>query len=270
MSLLELSDVTRKYNEEDSDARTVVALKDIDLAIERGEFISIIGPSGCGKSTMLEVISGIQQPTGGRLRIDGKAYSGVHDDIGFVFQEESTFPWKTTMENTTFGLKMNGIPKEECRQKSQKIIDMVGLSGFEDSYPGQLSGGMKQRVAIARTLVMDPDIMLMDEPFGALDEQTRLKLGEELLRIWRETNKTIMFVTHDIDEAIQLGDRVVVMTSDGGIQRIVNVDIPRPRDASITTTKQFNEIASEIWEDLRTESEKSMQTEDPEVAGTRW
>lgn len=265
MPLLELSNVVKKYNEEVPDSPTIVALDNISLSVESGEFISVIGPSGCGKSTMLEVISGLQQPTSGELWINGETYSGVHDDIGFIFQEESTFPWKTTIENVSFGLKMNNVPVDERHQKSQNIIDMVGLSGFEDSYPSQLSGGMKQRVAIARTLVMDPNIMLMDEPFGALDEQTRVKLGEELLRIWRETNKTILFVTHSINEAIQLSDRVVVMTSGGSIRRLVNIDIPRPRDASVTTTEQFNKIVSEVWEDLQEEATKSMQGEEPDI-----
>jgi NitT/TauT family transport system ATP-binding protein len=259
MSFLDIESVTKKYHLDDPEKATITALNDVTLGVEEGSFVSVIGPSGCGKSTLLEVISGLQQPTSGTLRIGGESYTGVHEDIGFVFQEESTFPWKTTRENVEFGMKMAGAPESERRERSTEIIDMVGLSGFEDSYPSQLSGGMKQRVAIGRTLANDPDIMLMDEPFGALDEQTRIYLGEELLRIWRETAKTILFVTHDISEAIQLGDSVVVMGHDGSIRRNVDVDIDRPRDSSVITTDRFNELESEIWADIQEESNRGME-----------
>lgn len=259
MGLLELADVSKVYNEDDPSKPTVTALDDVNLNIERGEFISIVGPSGCGKSTLLEVIAGLQEPTSGELRINGEKYHGIHEDIGVVFQEESTFPWLTVKENVEFGLKMEGINSETRGEAAEHMINLVGLKGYENSYPKQLSGGMRQRVAIARSLVMDPEILLMDEPFGSLDMQTRTILGDELLNIWGEINNTILFVTHDLDEAITLSDRVILMTHAGGIKTIANIEIDRPRDSSIQVSDEFNQISNTLWNDLKEETQESLK-----------
>lgn len=259
MAILELENVVKQYNLADSETQVVTALDGIDLSIETGEFVSIIGPSGCGKSTLLEVVCGLQEPTSGVLKINGEPYQGVHDDIGIVFQEESTFPWLTVRQNVEFGLKMKGVPPEERRAKAEEMIEIVGLKGYEDSYPRQLSGGMKQRVAIARSLVMDPEILLMDEPFGSLDKPTRLILGDELLDIWERTEKTILFVTHDMDEAIKLADRVILMTHNGGIREIVEIDLERPRDTEVMSEEAFNRISGPLWKQLQEESSEVLK-----------
>jgi len=246
MTLLEIDSVSKTYNPDDPDGR-VEAVRDIDLEIGRGEFLSIVGPTGCGKSTLLEIVAGLINPTAGRVRIDGDPITEPRRDVGVVFQEDSTFPWRTAFENVVFGLEMQGTPKRERTERAQEMMDLVGLSGFEDSYPNELSGGMRQRVAIARTLALNPQIMLMDEPFGALDEQTRLILGEELLRICRETNQTTLFVTHSLTEAVHLSDRVLVMSArPGQIKKLVDVPIERPRDADVVTTDVFNELVDDI------------------------
>lgn len=258
MTLLEVNNVTKTYNP--NSHSKVEAVKDINFEMEKGEFLSIVGPTGCGKSTLMRMIAGLADPTAGEIRKDGDPIIDPIPEIGIVFQDDSTFPWRTTLENVEFGLEMRDERKDSRRSKSREVIDLVGLNGFEDNYPRELSGGMRQRVAIARTVAMNPDIMLMDEPFGALDEQTRLILGEELLRICRETNQTTVFITHSITEAVHLADRVMVMTArPGRIKDMITVDIPRPRSSEIITEDRFTDLTDQIWNSLRTESRKGLE-----------
>jgi NitT/TauT family transport system ATP-binding protein len=238
----------------------VEALTGVDLAVAGNEFVSIVGPSGCGKSTLLEIVGGLIEPTDGEVLIDNEPVSGPHPAVGVVFQQESAFPWRTVLENVEFGLEMHGVAKRERRERSRELVELVGLKGFENRYPGELSGGMRQRVAIARTLVMNPEVLLMDEPFGALDEQTRLILGDELLRIWSQTEATALFITHSIEEATLLADRVIVMSArPGTTKKVVPVELERPRDSSVVGTPEFGHITGEIWEVLREESMKTLK-----------
>ncbi len=209
----------------------LVALDDISLEVRDGEFVCILGPSGCGKTTLLRIIAGLEKKTGGSLNLKGKEISGPGPDRGMVFQEFALFPWRTVRRNVEFGLEIKGVPADKRREVSDKYIELVGLKGFEDSHPNQLSGGMKQRVGIARALANEPAILLMDEPFGALDAQTRNQMQKELLRIWAETKKTVVFITHSVDEAVFLSDRVIVMSSrPGRVKTVHKIDLPRPRD----------------------------------------
>jgi NitT/TauT family transport system ATP-binding protein len=243
----------------DGKNRRLEALAGIDLEVGEGEFVSVIGPSGCGKSTLVEIIAGLRAPTSGELFIYKDRVTYPHPSIGIVFQEESIFPWRTVTENVEFGLEVEGVPKRERRERCQAIIDLVRLKGFEAAYPKQLSGGMKQRVAIARALAQDPKILLMDEPFGALDQQTRMHLGGELIRIWEKTQKTILFVTHDIHEAVYLSDQVLVMTHrPSKVKEIVRVDLPRPRGPETLSQTRFYELSAWLWELLRPESERDV------------
>jgi NitT/TauT family transport system ATP-binding protein len=237
----------------------VEALAGVDLAVADNEFVSIVGPSGCGKSTLLEIVGGLVEPTSGEVLIGDESISGPHPAVGIVFQQESAFPWRSVLENVEFGLEMHGAAKGERRKRSRELIELVGLKGFEDRYPGELSGGMRQRVAIARTLVLNPEVLLMDEPFGALDEQTRLILGDELLRIWSRTEATALFITHSIEEATLLSDRVIVMSArPGSIRKLVPVNLERPRDSTVVGTPEFGRITGEIWEVLREEAMKTL------------
>jgi NitT/TauT family transport system ATP-binding protein len=209
----------------------MLAIADFDLDVEEGEFVCILGPSGCGKTTILRIIAGLESQTRGKILLNGKEISGPGSDRGMVFQEFALFPWRTVRRNVEFGLELKGIPPEERRERTQKFIELVGLTGFEDYHPYQLSGGMKQRVGIARALANEPAILLMDEPFGALDAQTRNLMQKELLRIWSETRKTVIFITHSVDEALFLADRIVVMTArPSSIGQIYEIKWPRPRD----------------------------------------
>jgi len=231
------------------------ALRGVSLEVREGEFVSIIGPSGCGKSTLLGIVAGLVPGYEGVILVGRERVEGPHRAVGIVFQEESTFPWRTALANVAFGLEMQGMGRDERGRKAREMIRLVGLSGFADRYPSELSGGMKQRVAIARALVMEPKILLMDEPFGALDEQTRIILGEELLRIRDKLGQTILFVTHNINEAVQLSDRVVVMTArPGRIKEIFGIDLPRPRDSTIIASDRFGRLVGQVWGALREES----------------
>lgn len=238
-----------------------MALNNVNLEIRKGEFMALVGPSGCGKSTLIDIVGGITQPNGGDIYIDGKPINGPALDRGIVFQGYALFPWRTALENVKFGLEAKGMPKSEREADAQKYLNLVGLSAFEDRYPYELSGGMKQRVAIARALAYDPDILLMDEPFGALDAQTREILQVELLRIWGETHKTILFVTHSIDEAVFLADRVAIMTARPGvIKNIVEVDLPRPRlDEETKSSPEFAKLRYDIWGLVKGEVAKAQQ-----------
>jgi NitT/TauT family transport system ATP-binding protein len=232
----------------------VRALQGFDIDIEEGEFLSIVGPSGCGKSTFLNVLLGLIKPDSGDLRMHGKPIVGPGTDRAMVFQEFGLLPWRTVQNNVELGLELKGMPVNARREISDKLIDMVGLAGFEGHYPHELSGGMKQRVGLARALATDPDVLLMDEPFAALDAQTRDLMQAELLRIWRASGKTVLFVTHQIDEAIYLSDRVMVMTKrPGRAKRIFKIALPRPRDYEMRVTPEFNELKLEIWNQLKDE-----------------
>lgn len=245
----------------------VEALASIDLTVEEGEFVSLIGPSGCGKSTLLRILANLYEATAGEVIIRASTLNNRPIN-SVVFQEYAVFPWRTTVENVAFGLEMRGISKKERQEIARSYLAKVGLSRFADHYAHQLSGGMKQRVAIARALANDPEILLMDEPFGALDAQTRTIMQEELLRIWEEDRKTVVYVTHSIDEAVILGDRVVLMSAHPGkIKAVYPVDLPRPRELKIRTTKEFNEIAQTIWVDLVEEVNKAQALERGETNG---
>ncbi len=234
--------------------REVVALKDIDLAIERGQFVCLLGPSGCGKSTLLNAVAGFAPPSSGLIRADGQLVVAPGPERGMVFQEYALFPWMTVEDNIAFGLEIKGQPKERIRATVDKLLAMLSLSDFRQRYPKDLSGGMRQRVAIARVLALDSPIMLMDEPFGALDALTRRNLQDELLRIWSELRKTIIFVTHSIEEAIYLADRIVVMTyRPGTVKRDILVDLPRLRDPA---GADFNALKRELGQLVMEEQQR--------------
>lgn len=242
------------------------ALSNINLDVDKGEFIAIVGPSGCGKSTLLDILAGLTRQTYGEIHIDGKLITGPALDRGIVLQGYALFPWRTVKQNVEFGLEVKKMPKEERQKISGHFIKFVGLEGFEDRYPFELSGGMKQRVAIARALAYDPEVLLMDEPFAAVDAQTRETMQDELLRIWDDTKKTIIFITHSIDEAVYLADRVVVLTGNPGtIRDIIPVRLPRPRyKGDIKSSAEFVATRHRIWKLLQNTSE---QKEVPGLAG---
>lgn len=259
VATIELEDVSKTYDANKRDGG-VEAVRNVSMHVGSGEFVSIVGPTGCGKSTLMEIVAGLTDPTAGEVTIAGEPVTGPRRDVGVVFQKDSTFPWRTVLENVEFGLQMHGVTFDERRERSRNVIELVGLSGFEDTYPNELSGGMRQRVAIARTLVMNPAVMLMDEPFGALDEQTRIMLGDELLSIAAETEQTTLFITHSINEAIHLSDRVVVMSArPGQIKETVGVDIPRPRNTDVFGSERFNDLSERVWELLKPEAESGLQ-----------
>lgn len=238
-----------KVKQEGSDSLAdFYALQQVSLTVVEGEFLTIVGPSGCGKSTFLDMIAGLSFATSGDIHIDGKRITGPALDRGIVLQGYALFPWRTVRENVEFGLEIKKIKPKERAEISERYLDLVGLKAFKDRYPYELSGGMKQRVAIARALAYDPEVLLMDEPFAALDAQTREVLQEELLNIWEKTKKTIIFVTHSIDEAVFLADRVAVMTANPGtIKTILKVDLKRPRQAS-RASAEFGWIRHKVWE----------------------
>ncbi|MET3697862.1 NitT/TauT family transport system ATP-binding protein/sulfonate transport system ATP-binding protein [Bacillus oleivorans] len=237
----------------------VVALNQTSFTVEEGEFVTILGPSGCGKSTILRVVAGLEEPTSGKVLMDGKEIKGPGPDRGMVFQTYSLYPWLTVEENIAFGLKLKGVSKKEQQEVARHYLNMIGLNGFEKHYPIQLSGGMKQRVAIARALANDPEILLMDEPFGALDAQTRSIMQEILLKVWEESKKTILFITHDVEESIFLGDSVYVMTArPGRLKANIKVPLPRPRDYQSKSGPEFAALKAELLELIREESLKSV------------
>jgi len=240
----------------------LIALDDIDIAVPDKQFAVIVGPSGCGKSSLLYLVAGLTEPSGGELLLDGRRIDGSGRDRGMVFQSYTLFPWLTVRGNVAFGLRLRGVAAAEVRATVDRYLREVGLNGFEDAYPKQLSGGMMQRVALARAMANDPEILLMDEPFGALDSQTRLVMQQLLLRVWEHEYKTVLFVTHDIDEAIFLGDRVFVMTArPGRIKEEIAVDLPRPRAATVTMSAQFLAIKQRILGLLQEEVNKSLGLE---------
>ena len=237
----------------------VEAVQRFDLTTTPGEFVALLGPSGCGKSTVLNAVAGFVRPTTGRVVVDGEPVSGPGADRGMVFQQHSLFPWKTVLRNVEFGLKMRGVSRFERESAARTYLHLVGLGGFEHAYPGELSGGMQQRVGIARVLVNRPRVMLMDEPFAALDAQTRMSMQELLLGVWQEVRTTVLFVTHDIDEALFLSDRVVVMTArPGGVRDVVDVKLPRPRAPEIIITSEFARLKALVLAQVREESRKAL------------
>jgi NitT/TauT family transport system ATP-binding protein len=252
---LELQHITKTFSTEEGE---MTALEGINLEVKPAEFLCIIGPSGCGKTTLLRMVAGLDLPTSGKIILDGKEVKCASPDRGMVFQEFSLFPWRTVLKNVEFGLEIEGRKENEMREIAEKYIALVGLQGFENHYPYELSGGMKQRVAIARALATEPSILLMDEPFGSVDAQTRNLLQEELLEIWKRTKKTVLFVTHSVDEAVYLADRVAVMSARPGcLVKCLAVDIPRPRKR---TSAEANEFRAKLLMWLSLERTKARVT----------
>lgn len=248
MNMISVENVQKTFGPANN-ATATKTLQDIDLTVQRGEFLCLLGPSGCGKSTLLNLIAGFENPTGGSLSVAGHVVKGPSAERGMVFQQPTLMPWLPVWENIAFSLKLRGVAKRERREKAQHYIEMVGLKGFEEHYPAQLSGGMSQRVGIARALLMDPAVILMDEPFGALDEQTKMDMQAELSRLWSEQNYTIVFVTHGIEEALILGTHVAVMSArPGQIVELLKIDLPRPRDV---TSPEFNDYRRHFLSLLR-------------------
>jgi NitT/TauT family transport system ATP-binding protein len=255
-SHVELNEVVRQYD----GPPAIQALGPIDLVIDRGEFFSIVGPSGCGKSTLLDVVCGLAQPTSGSVRFEGRELCAeVPEGVGVVFQEDSSMPWLSVRQNVAFGLRTSGLSKKEAAERVDHAVGFMGLGQFADHYPAQLSGGMRQRVCIARTLVLRPRLILLDEPFGALDQQTRLLMGDELLRLWRETGATVLLITHALDEAAMLSDRVGVMSArPGRFIDMIETGWPRYRDSRVVADREFGALTARLWSSLREESLKAM------------
>jgi NitT/TauT family transport system ATP-binding protein len=244
-----------------SQGRSLHALGPVDLSLARREFFSVVGPSGCGKSTLLDILAGLNPPQTGTAHFEGKPILGVPDGVGVVFQEDASFPWLNVYDNVAFGLRRAGVDPTEIKRRVDYAIGFMGLKDFAASYPAQLSGGMRQRVCIARTLVLQPRLILLDEPFGALDQQTRLIMGDELLRLWRETSATILLITHALDEAAMLSDRVGVMsTRPGTFIDIIETGWDINRDSRVVSTPHFGDITARLWEKLRVEALKMMST----------
>jgi NitT/TauT family transport system ATP-binding protein len=253
---IRIQDVRKVYQ---TPARRVVALENVSLEVAEGEFVCVVGPSGCGKSTLLRILAGLVPPTSGRVVFTGGGRGKPLHSL--VFQEYAVFPWKTVFENVAFGLQMRGVPRPDREAAARAWIERVGLHDFADAYPRQLSGGMRQRVGIARAFANDPEVLLMDEPMGALDAQTRLLLMDELLRLWEADRKTVVYITHDIDEALLLGDRVVLMTArPGRLKATYTVPFARPRGMELMAAPEFAGLSYAIWEALRDEAVAAMGT----------
>lgn len=251
--MIEISNLSKSFVGQDGSV--VNALSGVDLTVEDNEFLTILGPSGCGKTTLLKTVAGLLSWNSGDITIDGTPVRGPGPERAMVFQNFALLPWATVIENVAFGLQLRGVSKAERKNRAAELIDMVGLGGFETKRPNELSGGMQQRVGIARALAIEPQILLMDEPFGAVDEQTRRLLQEELLHIWEQTRVTVMFITHSMEEAVLLGDRVVLMSArPGRIAEIVDVPLQRPRSSDIgglERSKEYVEITAHLWDRLR-------------------
>ena len=252
-SAIELRNVTKRFLTPTGQAYT--ALRDLNLSVAPGEFFAVVGPTGCGKSTTLSLISGLERPSAGEVQVMGQTVQGIDPRIGYVFQSDAVFPWKNVLNNVTAGPLFRGQPKAQALERARDWIARVGLSGFEDRYPHQLSGGMRKRVALAQTFINEPQILLMDEPFSALDVQTRTLMEDELLNMWSSLSASVVFVTHDLEEAISLADRVCVITAGPGtVKGIYPIDLPRPRKVEdIRFEPRFVQLYHEIWEDLRNE-----------------
>ena len=264
---LRLTRVGKRYETPQGE---LVALRDVSFDVKPGEFISIIGPSGCGKTTLFNIVGGLLDGFEGEVVFDGKAARPQRRAIGMVFQEESAFPWRTTLANVAFPLEVAGMPRKERLDRARHFLSLVGLDGFENHYPSELSGGMLQRTVLARTLAFEPRILLMDEPFAALDSQTRLLVGDKVLQIQQELAQTTLLITHDLTEAVQLSDRVVVMTyRPGRVRRIIDIDLPRPRSSEVVGSEAFARLVGLIWNDLREEADLGMKDGMVRPAGAR-
>jgi NitT/TauT family transport system ATP-binding protein len=247
----------------ETQAGVLVAVDDVSFTVAPGEFLSVIGPSGCGKSTLFNIIGGLMDGYEGRAAVGGETIRGPHASIGMIFQEESTFPWRTVIDNVAFPLEIAGLAKAERLDRARHFVELVGLSGFERRYPSELSGGMRQRVSMARTLASEPKILLMDEPFAALDEQTRLLLGDKVLQIQQELKQTTLLITHNLTEAVQLSDRILVMTyRPGKLKRMVEIKLPRPRSSEIVGSDDFGRYVAQIWNDLREEASRGLKDDE--------
>jgi NitT/TauT family transport system ATP-binding protein len=258
--ILVVDDVTKQFATPEG---PLLAIDRVSLSVKPGEFLAVIGPSGCGKSTLFNIIGGLLDGHEGIVAVAGETVRGPHPAIGMVFQEESTFPWRTVIENVAFPLEIAGMRKGERLDTAQRFVALVGLGGFENRYPAELSGGMRARVAIARTLASEPKILLMDEPFASLDEQTRLLLGDKVLQIQQDLRQTTLLITHNIAEAVQLADRIVVMTyRPGRVKRIVDIELARPRSSEIVSSEAFGRYVAQIWSDLREEAGRGMIEEE--------
>ncbi|MFB7368347.1 ABC transporter ATP-binding protein [Streptomyces sp. NPDC056222] len=266
--VFKVKDTKAKRGSRTRKPREFTAVDGIDLEISAGEFVVLVGPSGCGKSTLLDLLGGLARPTGGQILLDGEPVTGPGLNRGIVFQQYALLPWRTAQGNVEFGLEATGVPRRERAARAREFLDLVGLTGFESRHPHELSGGMRQRVAIARSLAYDPDVLLMDEPFAALDAQTRESLQDELLRIWQRTGKTVVFITHSIDEAVYLGQRVAVMTSrPGRIKEIVPVALDsRTSTDDIRSSPEFAHHRHEIWALLHDEVARAQQLEKEEAS----
>ena len=262
-AVLDVHAITKRFVTGDG---PITAVDDVSFSVAAGEFVSIIGPSGCGKSTLFNIVGGLLGDYEGEVSVAGEKVAGTHPAIGMVFQEESTFPWRTVVENVAFPLEIAGVARTERLERAAHFVSLVGLQGFERRLPAELSGGMRQRVAIARTLASEPRILLMDEPFAALDEQTRLLLGDTVLRIQQTLKQTTLLITHNLTEAVQLSDRVLVMTyRPGRIKRMVAIDLPHPRDSEVVGSDAFGHYVAEIWHDLREEASRGIQDAESRV-----
>jgi NitT/TauT family transport system ATP-binding protein len=259
-ALLVVDDIVMRFGSAEDG---VSALDNVSFTVAPGEFLAVIGPSGCGKSTLFNIIGGLLGGYDGRVAVAGEKVYGPHASIGMVFQEESTFPWRNVVDNVAFPLEIAGMPKRERIERARHFVSMVGLDGFEKRYPAELSGGMRQRVSMARTLASEPKILLMDEPFAALDEQTRLLLGDKVLQIQQELNQTMLLITHNITEAVQLADRILVMTyRPGRVKRMVDIKLPRPRTSEIVSSEAFGRYVAQIWSDLREEASRGLNDDE--------
>jgi NitT/TauT family transport system ATP-binding protein len=262
-AILVVDSIIKRFETPDG---VLVAVDRTSLTVAPGEFLGVIGPSGCGKSTLFNIIGGLIEADEGEVKVTGERVSGPHASIGMIFQEESTFPWRNVIDNVAFPLEIAGLPRSERYDRARRFVKLVGLDGFERRYPSELSGGMRQRVSMARTLAAQPKILLMDEPFAALDEQTRLLLGDKVLQIQQELKQTTLLITHNITEAVQLSDRILVMTyRPGRVKRMVVIDLPRPRSSEIVSSEAFGRHVAQIWSDLREEATKGLRDEESQM-----
>jgi len=258
--ILVVENIVKRFETPDG---VLTAVDHVSLTVAPGEFVGVIGPSGCGKSTLFNVIGGLLDGYDGTVMVAGERMRGPHPAIGMIFQEESTFPWRNLIDNVAFPLEIMGLPRAERYERARQFVKLVGLEGFERRYPAELSGGMRQRVSMARTLAAQPKILLMDEPFAALDEQTRLLLGDKVLQIQQQLRQTTLLITHNITEAVQLSDRVVVMTyRPGQVKRVVEIALPRPRSSEIVSSEVFGRYVAQIWSDLREEASRGLSDEE--------
>ena len=258
--ILVVENIVKRFETPDG---VLTAVDHVSLSVAPGEFVGVIGPSGCGKSTLFNVIGGLLDGYDGTVMVAGERMRGPHPAIGMIFQEESTFPWRNLIDNVAFPLEIMGLPRAERYERARQFVKLVGLEGFERRYPAELSGGMRQRVSMARTLAAQPKILLMDEPFAALDEQTRLLLGDKVLQIQQQLKQTTLLITHNITEAVQLSDRIAVMTyRPGQVKRMVEIALPRPRSSEIVSSEAFGRYVAQIWSDLREEASRGLSDEE--------